>query len=92
MAAQTCRNDEDTPNLLFPSSNSTGIRIPMSGPATYHGHGWAMTATIGSMVGGILPQIFAGELTLVPRPAERQPTIPPVRFTTFSKPALARTL
>jgi len=38
-AAHRCLRDEEIPKDLFPSKSKAGTVKPMSGPATYHGHG-----------------------------------------------------
>src|SRR5699024_1528512 len=45
-AAQVWRKLEDTPNCLPPISSRMGTINPMSGPATYHGHGCCKNSVI----------------------------------------------
>ncbi len=45
-AAQMCRSDDETPKDLFPINKSVGTVKPMSGPATYHGHGEVIISNI----------------------------------------------
>src|SRR5690606_10961924 len=38
-AAQTCENEDEMPNDLFPISSNNGTVSPISGPETYQGQG-----------------------------------------------------
>jgi hypothetical protein len=38
-AAQICRSEEEIPKALFPVTRRNGTINPISGPATYQGHG-----------------------------------------------------
>ena len=44
VAAHRCRRVEDTPHSLPPYQYTNGTTRPMSGPATYHGHGCITTS------------------------------------------------
>ena len=39
-AAHMCRNDELMPKVRLRKIKCSGTISPMTGPATYHGHGW----------------------------------------------------
>lgn len=45
-AAQICLRADDIPKALLPNINRTGTIRPISGPATYHGHGFFNTSNI----------------------------------------------
>src|SRR5919198_560134 len=45
-AAHVWRSVLETPNPLLPSSSSTAGKIPIAGPATYHGQGRDKSSTI----------------------------------------------
>src|SRR5690606_32479436 len=44
--AQMCRSEELIPNDLFPKINNAGTVKPISGPATYQGHGCLINSII----------------------------------------------
>lgn len=48
-AAQMCRSEEEIPNDLLPINKRVGTVRPMSGPATYQGHGLRMSSMNCSM-------------------------------------------
>lgn len=48
--AQTCRSVPEIPNNLFPANNRTGTVNPITGPATYQGHGRRSKSNISKVI------------------------------------------